>query len=753
MPRPFPPENIPMTSTPSVRFSLSFLGSALVWPALLHAADVPPSDPIVQLSPFEVTGENDRGYGTTNSLGATRMNISVLESPQVVISLNEKFIADTGLIEFEDLANYIAGVSRGSTKVAGLVTMRGTEIGGLGLTDGLREGLAGLTSYDMVGVSRFEFIKGPAGALYGSHAVGGVVNRVMKRPTAKPFTTLKLSLDELSGNNMGRFELDTSNRLLGKRLGYRIAGAVQEGRAQGSNKDDRLALYSFVDYRLASNAKTWMRGEMHRVDRTTPSHTFRAAAYDASNPSKRSLGLGVLPVTTVIAGPGDNTFKITDVYLGEMGFQYDIASWTLKLVGRTSFDRTNRQTYHGNNFDFIAANGGVIGNQNNTTFENPNWVDIRTRGSTYDVDYGNGSSDGVFIDLAGRFQVGPTSHNLLTYASLVSAEGWAMQMRYNAPSQRLINPRPLVMRVDKWQFANLPADLTFNSNTSSNRNSSSTQGFGFQDNISLFDGRLVLAGGVGYQRVISNSENRLNPANNVLNRENSQWSPAYGVVYRVTPEISLFGNHSETFRPRSGFDTQGNALRNGSGESDEFGVKVNLWAGRLTGTLAVFGTTEDGFIVNTVINGFPATVQAGVAKNDGWEFDLTAQPINGLNLIAAVSDVKSKTESGAFFRNANAGFNWSLFARYEFQRKALRGLSGSLGFRKVADRWGDGGNTFILPGYETVSASIGYALRSWQFQIQVENVLDKAYLVSAVNFSNIYFGDPRRFRLTTTYRF
>lgn len=726
---------------------------ATAFGGVAFASDASNAEQIVRLTPFEVTAQNDRGYGTTNSLGATRMNISVLESSQVVVSLNEKFISDTGLIEFEDIANYVAGVSRGSTKVAGSVTMRGTEIGGLGLTDGLREGLASLTSYDMVGVSRYEFIKGPAGALYGSHAVGGVVNRVMKRPTEQPFTTVKFSIDELSGNNLGRLEVDTSNRLLGNKLGYRVAGALQEGKAQASNNDNRQTLYSFVDYALGSNAKAWSRLELHKVDRTTPSHTFRAAAYDSSDPGRRSLGLGVIPVTTVIAGPGNTTFKETEVYLGEVGFQYDLSRWTLKLVGRYSFDKTNRQTYHGNNFDFVAANGTVIGNQNNTIFENPNWVDIRTRGSTYDVNYDNGESVGAFMDIAGRFDLGPTKHQMLTYVSLVSAESWGMQMRYNAASQSLINPRPLNIRVGQWQFNNLPADLTLNSNTSSALSNSTTIGLGFQDNITMFSGRLVLAGGMGYQRATSNSENRLNPANSIINRKNSQWSPTYGLVFRATPEISIFANHSETFRPRSGFDSLGNALRNGSGESDEVGVKVNLWDGRLTGTFAVFETTEDGFVVATVINGFPASVQAGVATNKGWEFDLTAQPIDGLNLIAGFSDLTGSTESGSYFRNANAGFNWGLYAHYDFQGKRLRGFSASVGFRKVADRWGDGANTFILPGYETVSAGVGYTRKAWRFQLQVENVLGEEYLVSAVNFSNIYFGDPRRYRLTTTYRF
>ena len=98
-------------------------------------------------------------------------------------------------------------------------------------------------------------------------------------------------------------------------------------------------------------------------------------------------------------------------------------------------------------------------------------------------------------------------------------------------------------------------------------------------------------------------------------------------------------------------------------------------------------------------------------------------------------------------------FNWSLFARYDFTGKSLNGLSVSLGYKTVADRFGDGANSFILPEYEILSAGIGYARASWRIQLQVENVLNEEYLSTAVNFSNIYFGDPRRFRLTTTYSF
>ena len=201
-----------------------FLVPLLVSTSLLHAQDTT-TDETVRLSPFEVTAQNDRGYGTTNTLGATRMDISVMETPQVVVTINEKFMKDSGLIEMEDMAGYIAGVSRGSTKGAGLITMRGQEIGGLALTDGLREGLVSLASYDPIGVSRYEFIKGPAGALYGSHAIGGVVNRVMKRPLDVPQTTVQFMVDDIDGKNLGRLEIDTTRRLLDNKLGYQIGRA------------------------------------------------------------------------------------------------------------------------------------------------------------------------------------------------------------------------------------------------------------------------------------------------------------------------------------------------------------------------------------------------------------------------------------------------------------------------------------------------------------------------------------------------
>lgn len=743
-----------MLRATSVRFLFVAFSAAALSAGLSAQNNV--DDKVVELSPFEVTSKSNRGYGTANSFGATRMSISVLETPQTVVSLNEKFIEDTGLVEFEEISLYVAGVAKASTQANGVMTMRGAEVGGLALTDGLEEPLAsnGGSSIDMIGISRLEFIKGPAGALYGAHRVGGVVNRITKRPTPLPQTTLKAMADDF---DLMRFEADTSNHLLSGKLGYRLAAAFQEGKMKSENKDNRTALYSFVDYTFNNQTKIWVRGEYQKLDRTSPAHTFRAAAYDAAEPTRRSLGLGVLAPSTAIVGPGDGTFKIVNFYLGEAGFEHTLSTafgnWTLKAVGRYNYNDQNRETYMGNNYDFLDANGVVIGNQNNTIFENPNWVEIRTRASTYDATFANNEGRGIFIDLAGKFELGPTKHQALGYYSLSSIDAWEILMRYDAASQLLINPRPLNLRVGVWQTTNLPPDVS-NARIATNAISSAENtNFGFQDNFSFWRDRIVVALGIGHASTRTNTNNRFAPANSVINRIGSAWSPSYGLVYRVLPDVSLFANHSETFTPRSGVDSLGNTLRNGRGESDEVGVKTTLWDGRLTGTLTYFETMEDGFLTNTIVNGFPASVQGGIATNTGWELDLAAQPIDSLTLMAGFSDITGKADTGGLYRNGNQGFNWSLFAKYDFTHPRLKGFSASIGYKKVSDRFGDSGNTFLLPAYETFAASIYYSRGAWRFQLQAENVLDTEYVLSAVNQTNIYFGDPRRLRFSTQYRF
>ena len=52
-------------------------------------------DEMVTLSPFQVSGVNDHGYGVSNTVGATRVNIALTDVPQSITVINREFIKDT----------------------------------------------------------------------------------------------------------------------------------------------------------------------------------------------------------------------------------------------------------------------------------------------------------------------------------------------------------------------------------------------------------------------------------------------------------------------------------------------------------------------------------------------------------------------------------------------------------------------------------------------------------------------------------
>ena len=167
---------------------------AIAFPQATAAASAPANatskdEDTVKLAPFEVvTDKGTRGYGTTNALGATRINAPIADTPQSIVSLNQEFLKDVNPTNFSEALRFVSGVTNGAgAEYGGDVTIRGITTEAIGFRDSIRDRLstsaAGLAALpDPIEVERLEVIKGPAGALYGSHGFGGVINRVSKRP-------------------------------------------------------------------------------------------------------------------------------------------------------------------------------------------------------------------------------------------------------------------------------------------------------------------------------------------------------------------------------------------------------------------------------------------------------------------------------------------------------------------------------------------------------------------------------------------
>lgn len=115
------------------------------------------------------------GESTTGKLPTDPLN-----STQVITTINSDLIRDQGARDAQDIYRNIAGVSLFS--YAG-VTARGFRQEEI-FFDGLRgDPYVGFSVPQLFNVERVDFLKGPAGMLYGQGAPGGLFNYVTKKPS------------------------------------------------------------------------------------------------------------------------------------------------------------------------------------------------------------------------------------------------------------------------------------------------------------------------------------------------------------------------------------------------------------------------------------------------------------------------------------------------------------------------------------------------------------------------------------------
>jgi outer membrane receptor for ferric coprogen and ferric-rhodotorulic acid len=175
------------------------------------------------LEQFVVNATQDNGYSTTNAIGVTRMNTPLIDIPQAVNVLTREFLTDTNAGELYDALKYVSGVAIESN-VGDSVMIRGYTVRGQhtdGFADNQNQSQAGSEPFLF---ERLEVLKGPSALVYGSHAIGGVLNRVRKTPQWKPAGLLSLTVGD-HAQYKGEFDYTAP---LSDKLAYRLLSVYRE---------------------------------------------------------------------------------------------------------------------------------------------------------------------------------------------------------------------------------------------------------------------------------------------------------------------------------------------------------------------------------------------------------------------------------------------------------------------------------------------------------------------------------------------
>ena len=707
------------------------------------------ADEVIQLSPFTVSQKGDRGYNAVNTLGASRMNTEIKNTPMSVVVINQQFIQDNLPIDAYQAVRYTSGVSGAGAPYSGQMTLRGQNTAGATYSDGIVDNvlIGGANMISMPLIDRIELIKGPAGTLYGSHNSGGIVNVMYKKPLPVAQTILQLNAG-LTLPTKG-FVLDNTGPLNDK-FNYRLILAGDQGKSFRGDLDSEATVGLSGDYKLKSGGSLYLQyNRIHPVRSTNSFPWFADKDYKISTFLPRDQPIGERDSRR------DHVVTQINVILTQP-FKFANIDWTARFAFRNIIADSYAALYESGDteYGFFDKFGVQFGNRSNASFADPRFdhVEMRTRSLSQQTFQGHGYVNN--IDVVGDFNLGPVKNKLLIYGTYETGRLFNQNLANTYAGINLAEGKRVYYIDSKSIQARY---LTIPVLATSNRTYTDTLAAASQINSSMLDDKLIFVFGFRKDQRVQTIR-KLNNVGNIVDDERNGTSKKFGLVARPITSTAFYYNYAETFLPQ-GFTPNGDKWPNLIPINNEAGIKWNSPSGRFVVNLAHFKTVTDNVLVfrqtgNVDQNGVLISTQlaGGQLVVKGWESDFTAAINENISIFGGIGNLTSVNALGVRARAVPQGLNWKAFIKYSSIDGIFKGAFIGYGYEKNADRAGDSGDGFNMPGYTVADMVIGYKKGRWSTQINITNLMDDVYASISVAPTIIYGGDPRNIRLSTTYR-
>ncbi|MBL9211913.1 MAG: TonB-dependent receptor plug domain-containing protein [Opitutaceae bacterium] len=755
------------------------------------AATTTRSGEVVQLSAFEVSVDSVRGYATTSSTSASRIAVPVTELASSLITINEQLIEDVMAVSAEDVLNLVGGMSAFNdtrSQDGNGFALRGyTQTGAK--RDGFDDLLFGANGgFDFAFVERLEISKGPNGSLHGEMSPGGTLNIVGKRPLARPRTKASLMLGSY---NFYKADLDTSGFVdRARRFGYRLSTSYRNGDGAldhpGDSNKGFLAVNPSLRYRFANGLETWLwtgfvRDQSPRLRRLV--RGFRTPDGRGGYLMSLADDPGVHNIMTNLQQVETDNYEVGATKSFEIGGVKIDGRVQARTISQLDTNRRVRTTGTGGGTDtFVATDGTILGSDSRNIdlavaqsrlagfFRNQVIAD----GNTINSESTSGAAD---FNLS--FAIGPTRHRMLVSYDFNTAERITSPgldgVNYTITSLPVLQSlgaeivgntaRVWLYPLSKAQFVGIRPEKVAevaNQRTAQSitRQDSSRSGFGVNERMAAFDGRLHATLGAKYTQ--TKIDNQTGTAAVVKNSTND-WSTSLALLGKVYKgekgEAALFVNAKDTFVPVFTIDrrlaTDGQKFPNRTVVENEVGAKLDLLGSRVVATAAVFDKVEDNALLSEIdvdgsITGVPGrSYQAPVGERTtkGWDLDVAANLTRSLNVVLAYGRTRERLADGTP-RSGRAASNWSGLARYEVQSGPFKHLSLLWQYTWWGQSRLNNRTYWVVPPGDLHTAVLGYRWRNYVVRLRVENVFDELKVRPGVNETALGVTDHRNYRFS-----
>ena len=281
-----------------------------------------------------------------------------------------------------------------------------------------------------------------------------------------------------------------------------------------------------------------------------------------------------------------------------------------------------------------------------------------------------------------------------------------------------------------------------------------------QDALYLTDKWIAVAG-MRYQ-YYTEYAGKGRPFNVNTDSTDQQWVPKFGMVYKLAPSVSLFGNVSRSFMPQYSIASYIGELPPETSTAYEVGAKFDIFDG-ITANIALFDIDKRNVLYNEMINGETVAKTAGRVRSQGVEVDVAGSLTTNTNIIASYGYTAAKVTEDPDYKGKSLPnvpkHTGSLFLTYDIQNAFMGNiLTIGGGGHGVSRRSATNGADYYLPGYFVADAFAAYKMKLQYpvtLQLNVKNLFDKTYYTSSIATNNLgnQIGDPREVQFTVKMEF
>jgi iron complex outermembrane receptor protein len=651
------------------------------------------------------------------------------QAPVAINTLNTKTIQDTKAVTVDQLLNKVSGVNMvnlgNEQHQMSIRQPMTTKSLFLYLEDGIPVRTTGLFNHNallemnMASVKNIEVIKGPSSSLYGSEAIGGVVNFITIAPTSVP--VLKLSAQ---ANNIGYKRTDLQGSFSRHKWGFALSGYYADKRNSFMEFTDfhKATLTARVDYRFSnktslSNSATWMN-------------------YYSDMPS------GV-----------DSMMFATHTFVNPQTFTY-------RKVSALRYHSTLTHNWNANSKTTVS-----IIYRDNTIGQNPNY---RIKDDYKKV-------NGQFVgkkDLA-HGEINESSFNSysfigqhkqnLSWKKAVVLGGASVDLSpstYNAAYIRIKKDT-----VSKKYVSYQSTDSILSQYRTKINNYAAFVNFEFSPTEKL---RIVAS--LRYDYFHYNFDNHLKPSAfsgspDTVNQF-SRVSPKIGFTYNMSNKTGLYANYSQGFVPPQVTEMYTGVKVPDLSPSVFYNYEVGGWMEIVKNKLSIDASAYKLDGTNEIISvrlddGSTENRNAGRTAHKGIELGLNASPLKDISIrfsgAYSIHKFVDFVEKGSSYNGneMNNAPHWMNNAEVWYKPSFVKGLRLGAEWQKIGSYFMDPKNTARYEGYNVLNLRAGYQFSGFEVWLNLMNATDNYYsYISTKSTSYSYqLAEPRNFNVGVSYDF